>query len=283
VLIVDRDPSLHAALDKLAAGAKLVFVAGLPGTGKSLLIHQLAHLAHARGRRVHLLQWDVARPPFEAGAAGQRYPQENGVTHGVIRLAVGRWARAAIAGWKPAGNDLLIGETPFIGNRLIELARPSADEAEPVLTAHTTQFVIPVPSVALRGHLETLREQRAVTPMHDREREDAPPAVLRALWRQVVAAARDLGFSSAIEPAEPPYDPATYRRVYAHLLKHRRAEALPMETRLRTERFSGYDFDAPTNDLVPSDDEVTRFIEEVELRYPDPEMVEREIDGWYRV
>ena len=283
MLIVDRDPPLHAALGKLAAEARLVFFAGLPGTGKSLLIHQLAHLAHARNRRVYLLQWDVARPRFEASAAGQRYPQDNGVTHGVIRLAVGRWARAAIAAWKPDGNDLLIGETPFIGNRLIELARPSADDAEPVLTAHTTKFVIPVPSVALRAHLETLREQRTAAPLHDREREDAPPVVLRALWRQVVAAARDLGFASAIDHAEPPYDPATYRRVYAHVLKHRHVESVPLETRLRTERFSGYDFDVDTIDVVPSAEDAGLFIDDVEVHYPDQEAVEREIDGWYRV
>jgi adenylylsulfate kinase-like enzyme len=48
----------------------MVFLAGLPGTGKSLLAHQLAHMASDAGRTIHLLQWDVARPVFEASAAG---------------------------------------------------------------------------------------------------------------------------------------------------------------------------------------------------------------------
>ena len=107
----------------LARDARLVFFAGLPGTGKSLLLHQLAHLAHARGRRIHLLQWDVARPVFEASEAGLRYPQDGGVTHGVIRLAVGQWARTAVARWHARHRGLehlLIGETPFIGHRLID-------------------------------------------------------------------------------------------------------------------------------------------------------------------
>src|SRR6266481_5104522 len=81
------------------ADRRLVFFAGLPGTGKSLLVHQLVHLATGVGRRVHLLQWDVARPVFEASPAGRRYPLADGVTHAVIRKAAGLWVRHAIARW----------------------------------------------------------------------------------------------------------------------------------------------------------------------------------------
>src|SRR3989449_9742603 len=77
------------------AGQRMVFFAGLPGTGKSLLVHQLVHLAGAAGRTVHLLQWDVARPVFEASPAGRHYPLADGVTHAVIRRAAGLWVRAA--------------------------------------------------------------------------------------------------------------------------------------------------------------------------------------------
>ena len=69
-VLLSQGSALLAGLRDLARDARCVFFAGLPGTGKSLLIHQLAHLAHARGRRVHLLQWDVARPAFEASPAG---------------------------------------------------------------------------------------------------------------------------------------------------------------------------------------------------------------------
>src|SRR5262245_66694717 len=123
MLIAEGSP-LFAPLAALARDARMVFFAGLPGTGKSLLIRELAHLAHARGRRIHLLQWDVARPAFEASLPGLRYPQERGVTHGVIRIAVGRWARVALARWhaQHAGHgDLLNGETPFVARRLVEL------------------------------------------------------------------------------------------------------------------------------------------------------------------
>ena len=117
---------LHA----LASGARLVFFAGLPGTGKSLLVHQLAHLAQGAGRTVHLLQWDTARPRFEASPAGARYPVIAGVTQGVIRKAVGLWVRRAVLEWAAghaAAEHLLIGETPLVGNRFVELARVEDD------------------------------------------------------------------------------------------------------------------------------------------------------------
>ena len=96
-MLVAEDSPLFATLAALARDARLVFFAGLPGTGKSLLIRG----ARPPGPRAgapdpSLLQWDVARPPFEASEAGRRYPLDDGVTHGVIRLAVGRWARAAV-------------------------------------------------------------------------------------------------------------------------------------------------------------------------------------------
>jgi hypothetical protein len=286
-VIVRDDSPLFDALAMLVREARLVFFAGLPGTGKSLLIHQLAHLAHAHGRHVHLLQWDVARPIFEATPAGRRHPQIHGVTHPVIRLAVGRWARAAVARWDaahPGMHHVLIGETPFIGHRLASLARPERDEAEEALTAETTRFVIPVPSRELRAHLEAERERRAREPRHEREREDAPPPVLRNLWRELSSVAASLGLGGA-PPADGdvPYDPAIYQRVYERVLAHRRALAVPVDTRLPAGELSAYDFRVPTTDLVPTPQEAARAIPDVEARYPHATLLELEIEGWYRV
>jgi hypothetical protein len=268
VLIDDASP-LFAVLATLAREARLVFFAGLPGTGKSLLIRELAHLAHTRARAIHLLLWDVARPAFEVCEAGRRYPQVDGVTHGVIRLAVGRWARAAVATWhaRHPRDALLIGETPFIGHRLIELARPGRDEAEPLLASALSRFVIPVPTPALREHLERERERRARAPLHPREREDAPPDVLRALWWELAGGAIA-------------YDPAVYRQAYERLLARRHALALTLDTRLPAEAISAYDIRAPTTDLLATPDEAARHIADVEARYPSPGDVQRAIDGW---
>jgi len=245
VLVAEGSP-LHAALDALARDGRCVFFAGLPGTGKSLLIRELALLAHAQGRG--------------------------------IRAAIARWHQ------RHAGSsDLLIGETPFIGHRLIALARPTPDDAEPVLASATTRFVIPVPSRALRAHMEAERERRAREPQHPREREDAPPQVLRALWVELLGAAVALGLHDPRVVDPLPYDPAIYRRVYERLLIRRHAEALGLHDRLPTAGTSSYDLRIPWTDVVPTTADVTDFIRSVEADYPAAGALQGEIEGWYRV
>jgi hypothetical protein len=175
----------------------------------------------------------------------------------------------AVAAWhaRHAPAALLIGETPFIGHRLVELARPDRDEAEPLLASAATRFVVPVPSPALRAHLERERERRARTPLHPREREDAPPGVLRALWHELAGDGR-------------PYDPAIYRQAYERLLARRHALTLALDTRLPAEAVSAYDVRVPTADLLAEPAEASRHIAEVEARYPGPAAVQRAIDGW---
>ena len=94
-----HDTPYIARLRELAQSHRMVFIAGLPGVGKSLLLRELAEAAHRHGRRVHLLQWDVARRPFDAPALLARYPEVDGITHAVLRKAVGLWARDAVSTW----------------------------------------------------------------------------------------------------------------------------------------------------------------------------------------
>jgi hypothetical protein len=279
-LVVRDDPDLHAHLQALAR-LRMVFVAGLPGTGKSLVVHQLAHLAAAAGRRVHLLQWDVARPVFEATETGRRYPVVDGVTQPLVRRAVGRWARRAIvecAATSPGA--LLLGETPFVGGRLIELARPADDAAEALLAAPDCRFAIAVPSVEVRRFLEEERARRAAAPRHPREREDAPPDVLRDLWRQLASVARTLGLEVAAG-GDPPYDPDVYRAVFEAVLRRRRVEVVSVRTVLPTGTMSAYDLGASAADLLPDPEEADRMLREVEAAHPDPGALAREVDRWW--
>lgn len=276
-LIVSADRALEARIRALAA-RRIVFVAGLPGTGKSLLAHQLVHVARAAGRQVHLLQWDVARPVFEASPAGRRYPLAGGVTHAVVRRAAGLWVRDALADWSKlhgAPKHFLVGETPFVGNRFVELARRVDDRAEALLASPACRFVIAVPSRDVRRFLEAQRERRAANPLHAREREDAPPHVLRDLWQSVASVA---GGTTA-EPT--PYEPAVYASVYGRVLRHRNTEIVNLDVILPTERLSVYDFAVAPRDLVPSVADAERFIREVEQRYPDPRVLDREIERWW--
>ena len=282
IVVTSTDPALHARLERLARSGRMVFFAGLPGTGKSLMIHQLAYLAAAAGRVVHALQWDVARPVFEASDAGRRYPVVDGVTHAIVRKAVGRWARRAISRWEQRHPDpihFLVGETPFVGGRLIELARREPDDAETVLAAASCRFVIPVPSRAVREFLEAERERRTAAPVHAREREDAPPHVLRQIWREVVEAGRALGFPVTDEA----YAPELYARVYETVLRFRHVERLPIEVRLPVEGRSPYEFASPLRELAPDVSDASAVIEEIEARYPDHHVLEAEIRHWFVV
>lgn len=276
-----------AQLETLA-DARMVFVAGLPGTGKSLVVHQLAHVATTRGGTIHLLQWDVVRPVFEATESGRRHPLADGVTHPVVRKAAGLWVRPALAAWDAshrATGALLVGETPFVGHRFIELARREDDVTETRLADPTTRFVVPVPSREVRAFLESERQRRTAEPVHAREREDAPPHVMRALWRLLIGLAPALGLPPETSPhdGEPAWDPGLYRGAYEALLRHRHADVIPLDTVLPTASQSVYDFAIEPHDVVPTEQEANHFIEEVERRYPDLEVLKREIDRWWDV
>jgi hypothetical protein len=277
-VVVNADHRLALKIRALT-GRRMVFFAGLPGTGKSLLVHQLVHLASGAGRRVHLLQWDVARPVFEASPAGRRYPLADGVTHAVIRRAVGLWVRDALVEWNERHKEpehLLVGETPFVGNRFVELARRIDDRAEALLTSPSCRFLIAVPSREVRSFLEAQRERRTGAPLHPREREDAPPHVLRDLWQNLATIA------GTVPRGQIPYDPLVYAGVYERVLQYRNAELVELDVILPTESLSVYDFSVAPRDLVPTETDAERFIDEVERRYPDSRVLDAEIAGWWQ-
>jgi len=280
-LVLRADRGLEIQLRALS-GRRMVFFAGIPGTGKSLLVHQLAHLAADTGRTVHLLQWDVARPVFEASPAGQRYPVADGVTHPLIRRAAGRWVREAIAAWDerhPEPEHLLVGETPFVGGRFVELTWSVDDRAEALLAAPACRFAVAVPTREVRRFLERQRERRAASPMHPREREDAPPGVLRDLWHELAAVAGKLGIGEVTDD----YDPDVYRDVYTALLRRRNVDVVPLDVILPTETFSVYDFAVVPSALVPTAAEAEAFIAQAVRRYADPAELEREIARWWQI
>lgn len=224
-IVIPPDSALHATFAENLASADLIFFAGLPGVGKSLLLQQMALMAADAGRRVTLLQWDVARQPFES----PRYPLLDGATHPLVIQATGAWSRGALLAWDgtfAAAGDMLIGEVPLIGGRFMEIVRPADDAAEGLLRDGRARFLLPVPSVELRAHIELQRQRSISAPRHKNEAQDAPPDLLRALWRDLHQVAATLGLAPAT--ADPAYSPEIYAAVYRHLLQHRHVEQVDL-------------------------------------------------------
>ena len=258
-----------------------MFVAGQPGAGKSLLVQQAAIIATDLGRRVHLLQWDVARLAFDRPEILARYPEVDGITHPAIRIAVGRWARAAVAAWHRAHPDpshLLIGETPLAGERLMELARPRRDDLEPLLASEAALFLIPVPSREVRRAIEAARAAEIASPVHERDASSAPPHVVERHWRELEELADALGIERTALPGV--YDPELYASVYRALLRHRRAIVVPV-TRVTRVEGNVHEVPAGAREIVPTLAEVETAMAEQRSRGDDA--IEREAADWYRL
>ena len=272
-LILAPDSAIYHYLSRLIEDADRVFFAGLPGVGKSLLLQQLTLMARAAGRSVALLQWDVARQPFET----PRYPLANGATHPLVIRATGAWLRGALVEWD---GDMLIGEVPLNGGRFMEIARPADDGSEALLRHSRTQFLIPVPSIEVRALIESRRERSIAAPKHANEAHDAPPDLLRALWQEVYQVAVALDLAPAT-PGDAPYAPQVYAAVYRHLLRHRQAQVLPIDEALQPSG-SVYEHVAPLPVLQASAAQAEAILARLEATMT-PEQAIAAADRWYEV
>ncbi|MFJ9411802.1 hypothetical protein [Streptomyces sp. NPDC101393] len=257
--LLQPDSPTATAFRKAARDQKCVFFSGLPGMGKTLMMQQFLLIAAAEGRSVQLLQWDVVRERFEVGPVAIRYPEVSGVTHPGIRKAVGHWARGRVARWHrefPGDADLLVGEAPLIGNRLADLAREGADEAEALLRGGRTTFFVPAPTAEVRREIERSRERETLRPRHERERANAAPALLGKLWTEIAEMAVHFGLSPEREAATGGYQQQLYGAVYERVLRHRNAVVLPVAEILPVT--------ASPHDLHPGAREITPTPAEIE-------------------
>ena len=279
-VIGSRD-DLDAALDWMARGHRMVFLAGLPGVGKSLYVRELARTAHAMGRSVHSLQWDVARPAFISPAIATRYPDADGIAHPMVRKGVGQWVRQAVLRWSRAcaeHSGLLIGEVPLIGHRLVELVQIHADEAEPLLAGPQALFATPVPSATVRAAIERARQRTLSHPANPRESEDAPVNVVQQSWAEIRALAAGLGLAEANTLKDPPFDPDAYAGVYRHLLRQRNRVTLRVEVEIG-QNASVYDHAVQVTDIVPSHAEADAIVARLEREHT-PSAIAAEVERW---
>ena len=270
---------LETTFSEAVCSSRIVLFTGLPGVGKSLLLKQLALMAQAENREVHLLQWDVTRAAFETDEVLARYPEIDGVTHAAIRKGVGLWARQGVYDWhtRLTKKALLVGEAPLVGNRLVELVQQQDDDAEALLASEATLFLTPVPSRNVRKQIEEARARTISAPQHEREAADAPPNVLRGLWLELQRTAVQLGLSP---DEEADYDPEVYAHVYEHLLQHRHSQTLFIDEVLNA-KGSVYDFTAQS-ELAATPDEVMHSLQRVANAYAETELADT-VASWYEV
>ncbi len=280
-LILTPNSELYTSFQETIKDKKIVLFAGLPGVGKSLYLQQLSLLAKQAHRNVHLLQWDVTRASFETPDILAKYPEINGVTHAGIRKAVGLWARQGIKNWHDKHQnqaDILIGEVPLIGNRLIELVQKQNDATESILASQETLFILPVPSKRIRNLIEQARAKSISHPQHERENADAPPNVLALLWQDVQELAVHLKLSQTKQAS---YDPMIYAGVYEQLMKHRNQITLHIDENLKPSG-SVYDLNNIKSELAASPEEVKTILHYIDQNYS-PEELERSVANWFSV
>lgn len=283
-VIIPPQTDLYRSLQQAARERKQVFMTGIPGVGKSLYVQQLLLLAQEAGRTVHLLQYDVVRTVFERHPRFiEKYPESAGVTHPMIRKGVGIWARQAILKWsnKFGGDEhILIGETPLIGGRLIELVQPMDDSAEPLLAGDSTLFMIPIPSKRIRDKIVAKRQETIANPRHQKEKMDAQISVLRQLWEDVHQVAVMLGLADPLPSATAaiPYDPDAYEAVYRHLCRHRQTKPLRIDIELNPTG-SVYDMPYVPNEVRGTADHAAAIITELERQYTTAEIA-RLVEKW---
>ena len=279
-LVLRPGTNLYAVLDSQVKQKDMLFLVGLPGVGKSLMLQQAALLAQLHGRRVSLLRWDVARLAFERASAAERYPETNSATHPAIRIAIGEWLRPAILEWhRQRGSiDLLIGECPFVGNRFIELARREDDALEPLLASESASFLIPAPTLAVRAGIEAAREQEMRQPRHTQEVYNAPPNLLHELMDEIHDLARGLKLPNNSEARG--YVPQTYLSVYQHLLRFRTGGPLIIDDVLPVPE-SAQALPESLNELVPGETEVETCLDAVN-QLSEQEM-RRRVSNWWQV
>lgn len=281
-IVIPESSHLYETFGQLAREAKVVILVGLPGVGKSLYVQQLSVMAQQAGRKVHFLQWDVTRSAFETPETLAKYPEIDGVTHAMIRKAVGLWTRGAIVDWAEeysSEEHILIGEATFVGERLMQLAKIYEDSAENLLASDRTQFVLSVPTKRVRNLIEEKRAQSIANPQHEHESKDAPPNVLQMLWHEIYSVGYEVGIADKLEN-QPDYDADVYRKTYEYLLQHRNSISLSVDEVFEPAG-SVYELGAIAGHLQATPEQVTRIMSQLEHE-SSVEAVQGEVKNWYK-
>ncbi|SLN22185.1 hypothetical protein [Roseisalinus antarcticus] len=124
------------------------------------------------------------------------------------------------------------------------------------MASGTTVFSSPVPTPELRGKLEAIRSVTFANPQHPDEPGEAPPEILKLVWRLTSAKAIEHGLASAETVADRSVCAETTNlRFFGHLLQHRKARAINVGT-LCPGGGSAHDPEGGVSELVATSIEV---------------------------
>jgi len=224
--LIPTDSNVYQQIEALADQAKVVVFVGLPGTGKSLYINQYYAIARAKNKAVDIIQWDVARKSFETAKLKTIFPIKNGQTHAGTRLSAGLWLVDYIKFWQLQNENkkdkILLIEAPLVGNRFSELAHLQSEPLlESFLSSGQVQFLLPIPSLAVRKKIEADRESQV--PESAVSWSGAKLSVMHQLWLDTLDIARK---KQLIETKNNAYCPALYSKIYNKILRHRNVTML---------------------------------------------------------
>ncbi len=279
--VIPTASSVFKTLTKAAKTAKVVVFSGLPGVGKSLYINQFQLIAQNIGKKVTVIQWDIARKSFESGKAAENFPMGDGVVHNGVKLSVGAWLMDTLKNWldqHQTSDDLLLIEAPLVGHRLIELAKIQADDGmETFLKSEKVQFITPIPSTKVRSKIE--EDRKAQVAEDAKVWTGAKPSVMLMLWKMICGIANEFGKNIPME-GQPPYDPDIYEFVFRKILQHR--QFIPLHIDEIYPISIGNEADLHNMGSLAADEETAnQYAENILQQYPDLSAIDKIVDGWY--
>ena len=279
--VIPESSSVYQILAQAAKSAKAVVFSGLPGVGKSLYINQFQLIAAAAGKKVTVIQWDIARKSFETKEIAARYPMGPGIVHNGVKLSVGKWLTTTIKDWlanHPTREDLLLIEAPLVGHRFIELAKIQTDATlEAFFKSSAFQMIVPIPSKKVRAKIEA--DRRVQVAEDAKVWTGAKPSVMLMLWKMICGIANEFGRNIPMD-GQPPYDPEIYDFVFGKILQHRHFTPLHIEEIYRVSIEKEADLHN-TGSLAADDQTANQYAEMVAAEYPDLAELDRVVEGWY--
>ncbi len=278
--IIPNTSPVYKILENAVNTAKAVVFTGLPGVGKSLYINQFQVIAKAKGKKVTVIQWDVARKSFETKEIAKHYPIENDEVHNGVKLSVGAWLLDTIKNWlaEHQQGDLLLIEAPLVGHRFIELAKLQSDKVlEDFFKSDAFQMLIPIPSKKVRTKIEADRKKQVAEDA--KTWMGAKPSVMLLLWKMICGIANEFGKNIPME-GQPPYDPKVYEFVFGKILQHRHFTPLHINEIYKVNFENEADLHN-TGSIAASEKVANEYAAALRQKYDGMEEIDAIVDRWY--